>query len=218
MLKSLFSIFLFSAATLTVVAQNFTFDPSNEYYGTLEMDMYTEHYMYIGHDLQDSAYITWRLVENTCPEEWDIQACDYQHCYTGLPNYGNMNGVAAGGQGYLRMIVNPFLTPGLGMLHFLIYPTGEPLNYTDAYYYLQTTVLSAENTEGVLESAVVRTNEILYSGPISGELFLYSVNGKRLLSVAVNSQTERISLESFPAGVYLLQSPTGKTFRISKPL
>ena len=218
MLKSLFSIFLFSAATLTVVAQNYTFDPSNEYYGTLEMDMYTEHYMYIGHDLQDSAYITWRLVGNTCPEEWDIQACDYQHCYTGLPNYGNMNGVAAGGQGYLRMIVNPFLTPGLGMLHFLIYPTGEPLNYTDAYYYLQTTVLSAENTEGVLESAVVRTNEILYSGPISGELFLYSVNGKRLLSVAVNSQTERISLQSFPAGVYLLQSPTGKTFRISKPL
>lgn len=218
MLKSLFSIFLFSAATLTVVAQNYTFDPSNEYYGTLEMDMYTEHYMYIGHDLQDSAYITWRLVENTCPEEWDIQACDYQHCYTGLPNYGNMNGVAAGGQGYLRMIVNPFLTPGLGMLHFLIYPTGEPLNYTDAYYYLQTTVLSAENTGGVLESAVVRTNEILYSGPISGELFLYSVSGKRLLSVAVNSQTERISLESFPAGVYLLQSPTGKTFRISKPL
>jgi hypothetical protein len=218
MLKSLFSIFLFSAATLTVVAQNFTFDPSNEYYATLEMDMYTEHYMYIGHDLQDSAYITWRLVENTCPEEWDIQACDYQHCYTGLPNYGNMNGVAAGGQGYLRMIVNPFLTPGLGMLHFLIYPTGEPLNYTDAYYYLQTTVLSAENTGGVLESAVVRTNEILYSGPISGELFLYSVSGKRLLSVAVNSQTERISLESFPAGVYLLQSPTGKTFRISKPL
>jgi hypothetical protein len=174
--------------------------------------------MYIGHDLQDSAYITWRLVENTCPEEWDIQACDYQHCYTGLPNYGDMNGVAAGGQGYLRMIVNPFTTPGLGMLHFLIYPTGEPLNYTDAYYYLQTTVLSTESSQGVLETAVVRSNEILYSGPISGELFLYSVCGKRLLSVAVNSQTERISLESFPAGVYILQSPTGKTFRIAKPL
>ncbi|MFM7726055.1 MAG: hypothetical protein ACKO7B_05105, partial [Flavobacteriales bacterium] len=48
-------------------AQNYTFIPGSEYYGTLEMDMYTEHYMYIGHDLQDSAYITWRLVENTCP-------------------------------------------------------------------------------------------------------------------------------------------------------
>ena len=218
MLKSIFSIVFFATAAVPFLAQNYTFDPGSEVYGTLEMDMYTEHYMYIGHDLQDSAYITWRLVENTCPEEWDIQACDYQHCYTGLPNYGDMNGVAAGGQGYLRMIVNPFTTPGLGMLHFLIYPTGEPLNYTDAYYFLQTTVLSAENTEGVLETAVVRANEIVYSGPISGELFLYSVSGKRLYSVAMNSQPERISLESFPAGVYILQSPTGKTFRIAKPL
>jgi hypothetical protein len=218
MLKSIFSVVFFAAAALSVLAQNYTFDPGSEVYGTLEMDMYTEHYMYIGHDLPDSAYITWRLVENTCPEEWDIQACDYQHCYTGLPNYGNMSGVAAGGQGYLRMIVNPFTTPGLGMLHFLIYPTGEPLNYTDAFYYFSTTVLNAQEAQELSESAVLNRNEIVYSGPISGELFLYSISGKRLLSVAVNSQTERISLESFPAGVYMLQSPTGKTFRIAKPL
>jgi len=218
MLKSIFSIVFFATAAVSVLAQNYTFDPGSEVYGTLEMDMYTEHYMYIGHDLQDSAYITWRLVENTCPEEWDIQACDYQHCYTGLPNYGDMNGVAAGGQGYLRMIVNPFTTPGLGMLHFLIYPTGEPLNYTDAFYYFSTTVLNTEVISGQSESAFIHSNEIVYSGPISGELFLYSVSGKRLYSVAMNSQTERISLESFPAGVYILQSPTGRTFRIVKPL
>jgi hypothetical protein len=217
MLKSLFSIVLFSAATLCVVAQNYTFEPSSEVYGTLEMDMYTEHYMYIGHDLQDSAYITWRLVENTCPEEWDIQACDYQHCYTGLPNYGDMNGVAAGGQGYLRMIVNPFSTPGLGMLHFLIYPTGEPLNYTDAYYYFQTTVLNTGNTPDLFESVVVRTNEISYTGPIFGQLFLYDISGKCLSVSTINAATHSISVESIPAGVYLLKAPTGHTFKISKP-
>jgi len=205
------------ASVIAVEAQNYTFDPGSEYYGTLEMDMYTEHYMYIGHDLQDSAYITWRLVENTCPEEWDIQACDYQHCYTGLPNYGDMSGVAAGAQGYLRMIVNHFLTPGLGMLHFLIYPTGEPLNYTDAYYYLQTTVLSTESTEGVLETAVVQSNEILYSGPISGQLFLYDISGKCLSVATMNATSQVISLESLPAGVYVLKAPTGHTFQIAKP-
>jgi len=217
MLKSLFTIACMVASVIAVEAQNYTFDPGSEYYGTLEMDMYTEHYMYIGHDLQDSAYITWRLVENTCPEEWDIQACDYQHCYTGLPNYGDMSGVAAGAQGYLRMIVNPFLTPGLGMLHFLIYPTGEPLNYTDAYYYLQTTVLSTESTEGVLETAVVQSNEILYSGPISGQLFLYDISGKCLSVATMNATSQVISLESLPAGVYVLKAPTGHTFQIAKP-
>jgi hypothetical protein len=217
MLKSLFTIACMVASVIAVEAQNYTFDPGSEYYGTLEMDMYTEHYMYIGHDLQDSAYITWRLVENTCPEEWDIQACDYQHCYTGLPNYGDMSGVAAGAQGYLRMIVNPFLTPGLGMLHFLIYPTGEPLNYTDAYYYLQTTVLSTERVEGVLETAVVQSNEILYSGPISGQLFLYDISGKCLSVTTMNATSQVISLESLPAGVYVLKAPTGHTFQIAKP-
>jgi hypothetical protein len=217
MLKSLFTIACMVASVTAVEAQNYTFDPGSEYYGTLEMDMYTEHYMYIGHDLQDSAYITWRLVENTCPEEWDIQACDYQHCYTGLPNYGDMSGVASGAQGYLRMIVNPFLTPGLGMLHFLIYPTGEPLNYTDAYYYLQTTVLSTESTEGVLETAVVRTNEILYSGPISGQLFLYDISGKCLSVTTMGATSQVMSLESLPAGVYVLKAPTGHTFQIAKP-
>jgi hypothetical protein len=216
MLKSIIPI-IFIASTNAVLAQNYTFYPGTEVYATLEMDMYTEHYMYIGHDLPDSAYITWRLVENTCPQEWDIQACDYQHCYTGLPNYGNMSGISAGGQGYLRMIVNPFTTPGQGMLHFLIYPTGEPLNYTDAFYYFTTTILNAEEAMGLPESAVFTKNEIAYKGPLSGELFLYSISGERLLSVVLNSPMAKISLESFPAGVYMLQSPTGKTFRIAKP-
>jgi len=215
--KSIFLIVFFATAAVSVMAQTYTFDPGSDYYGTLEMDMYTEHYMYIGHDLQDSAFITWRLVENTCPEEWDIQACDYQHCYTGLPNDGDMNGVAAGAQGYLRMIVNPFTTPGVGMLHFLIYPTGEPLNYTDAYFHFSTTVLSAESDQILSESTIVRSNEIVYSGPASGQLFLYDMTGKCLSVSSKNASTHAISIESFPAGVYVLKAPTGNTFQIVKP-
>jgi hypothetical protein len=173
--------------------------------------------MYIGHDLQDSAFITWRLVENTCPEQWDIQACDYQHCYTGLPNDGDMNGVAAGAQGYLRMIVNPFLTPGLGMLHFLIYPTGEPLNYTDAYFHFATAVLSVDSDRHLPESVIIRSNEIFYSGPISGELLVYDVTGKSFSVSKMNSTTQSILMETWPAGVYILRTPTSRTFRIAKP-
>ncbi len=198
-------------------AQNYTFDPGSEYYGTLEMNMYTEHYMYIGHDLQDSAYITWRLIENTCPDEWDIQACDYQHCYTGLPNFGNMNAVAPGGQGYLRMIVNPFLVPGSGMLHFLIYPTGEPTNYTDAYYYFNTTLVNTETVLIDTESALFQSNEIIYAGPISGDVFLYDANGKCVSIANKTTPAQCVSMENLPSGMYFLRAPTGRTFRIVKP-
>lgn len=216
MLKTIFFIVFFAAAQFAVLAQNYTFDPSNEYYGTLEMDMYTEHYMYIGHDLPDSAYITWRLVENTCPTEWDIQACDYQHCYTGLPNYGNMNGVAAGAQGYLRMIVNPFLTPGVGMLHFLIYPTGEPLNYTDAYYFLNTTVTHLIGAADQIEQVTVASNEIVYSGASAGVLKVFDVSGKCMLVTTIGAHSSHISIDTLPSGIYLLSTPSGNTFKICK--
>ncbi|MFM7234218.1 MAG: T9SS type A sorting domain-containing protein, partial [Flavobacteriales bacterium] len=121
------------------------------------------------------------------------------------------------GQGYLRMIVNPFSTPGSGMLHFLIYPTGEPLNYTDAYYYLQTTVLNTENASPEVESAIVRANEIMYAGPTQGQILLFDYSGKCVSVSALNTVTQSISIESLPAGIYLLKAPTGNTFRILKP-
>jgi hypothetical protein len=203
--------------SLSCACQNYSFVPGAEYYGTLEMDMYTEHYMYIGHDLQDSAYITWRLVGNTCPVEWDIQACDYQHCYTGLPNFGNMSGVAPGGQGYLRMIVNPFLTPGSGMLHFLIYPTGEPLNYNDAYFFLNTTLLSVSPQVSQPESVITQSNEILYTGPMLGYVYLYDVSGKCIATEFMTESTHRISIGDLPGGMFMLKTPTGSSFRIAKP-
>jgi hypothetical protein len=202
--------------SLSGMAQQFSFVPSSEYYGTLEMDMYTEHYMFIGHDLQDSAYITWRLVENTCPGEWDIQACDYQHCYTGLPNYGNMSGVAAGGQGYLRMIVNPFLIAGSGTLHFLIYPTGEPLNYTDAYFHFSTTLVNTGSAQIDSESVVAHSNLIRYSGPTSGEVALYDANGKCLVSIIKTDSSLSLPIDHLPCGLFFLRTPTGRTFRILK--
>jgi hypothetical protein len=217
MLKSIIVTASVIACNLLATAQNYSFVPGAEYYGTLEMDMYTEHYMFIGHDLQDSAYITWRLVENTCPEEWDIQACDYQHCYTGLPNYGDMNGVAPGAQGNLRMIVNPFLTPGSGMLHFLIYPTGEPLNYTDAYFFFNTTALSISPRLNELESVITQSKEILYTGPMMGPVYLYDVSGKCIASEFKTESTHRISMSDLPGGMFILKTPTGNSFRIAKP-
>jgi len=217
MLKSIVISVFAMALSLYGAAQNYSFVPGPEYYGTLEMDMYTEHYMYIGHDLQDSAYITWRLVGNTCPTEWDIQACDYQHCYTGLPNYGDMNSVAPGAQGNLRMIVNPFLTPGSGILHFLIYPTGEPLNYTDAYFFLNTTLLSVEPQREDIESIITQSNEIVYTGPMLGTLYLYDISGKCVATSCMNASSYRIPLNDLPAGIFILKTPTGNSFRIVKP-
>jgi hypothetical protein len=185
-------------------------------FGVLEMDMYTEHYMYIGHDSPDSARITWRVIENTCPEGWDIQACDYQHCYTGLPNDGDMNPVPSGDQGYLRMIVNPFLIAGTGMLHLLIFPTGQPLNYVDAYYYFNTTALSTAQSANDESSIIVLANEIVYTGPILGPIQLYSIDGEMIQQEMMQQPSVRMNLDGLAAGSYVLRLPSGACHKFTK--
>jgi hypothetical protein len=216
MLNSIFTTAFFVSASLWLSAQNYTFSPSNEVFGVLEMDMYTEHYMYIGHDSQDSARITWRVIENTCPEGWDIQACDYQHCYTGLPNDGDMNPVPPGGQGYLRMIVNPFLIAGTGMLHLLIFPTGQPLNYVDAYYYFNTTALNSNQTVKDASTLVVLANEIFYTGPILGSIQLYSIDGEMIQQEMMQQPSVRMNLDGLAAGIYVLRLPSGASHKFTK--
>ncbi len=216
MLKSIFTTAFFVSASLWLSAQNYTFSPGNEVFGVLEMDMYTEHYMYIGHDSPDSARITWRVIENTCPEGWDIQACDYQHCYTGLPNDGDMNPVPPGGQGYLRMIVNPFLIAGTGMLHLLIFPTGQPLNYVDAYYYFNTTALSTAQSANDESSLIVLANEIVYTGPILGPIQLYSLGGEMIQQEMMQQPSVRMNLDGLAAGIYMLRLPSGACHKFTK--
>ena len=204
------------SASLWLSAQNYTFSPGNEVFGVLEMDMYTEHYMYIGHDSPDSARITWRVIENTCPEGWDIQACDYQHCYTGLPNDGDMNPVPPGGQGYLRMIVNPFLIAGTGMLHLLVFPTGQPLNYVDAYYYFNTTALSTAQSANDESSIIFLANEIVYTGPILGPIQLYSIDGEMIQQEMMQQPSVRMNLDGLAAGIYMLRLPSGACHKFTK--
>ena len=216
MLNSIFTTALLVSASLWLSAQNYTFSPGNEVFGVLEMDMYTEHYMYIGHDSPDSARITWRVIENTCPEGWDIQACDYQHCYTGLPNDGDMNPVPPGGQGYLRMIVNPFLIAGTGMLHLLIFPTGQPLNYVDAFYYFNTTALSTAQSANDESSIIVLANEIVYTGPILGPIQLYSLDGDMIQQEMMQQPSVRMNLDGLAAGIYVLRLPSGACHKFTK--
>jgi hypothetical protein len=216
MLNSIFTTALLVSASLWLSAQNYTFSPGNEVFGVLEMDMYTEHYMYIGHDSPDSARITWRVIENTCPEGWDIQACDYQHCYTGLPNDGDMNPVPPGGQGYLRMIVNPFLIPGTGMLHLLVFPTGQPLNYVDAFYYFNTTALSTAQSANDESSIIFLANEIVYTGPILGPIQLYSIDGEMIQQEMMQQPSVRMNLDGLAAGIYVLRLPSGACHKFTK--
>ena len=200
------SLLILSLVTMMCDGQNYTFTPGSEVYGVLEMDIYTEHYLYVNHESPDSAHITWRVVENTCPDGWDIQLCDFQHCYTGLPNTGNMSAVAPDGQGYLRVIVNPSTMAGSGMLHFLIFPTGEPLNFQDAYFYFTTTLVDIQTPALLDESFCINSTELIYSGRKFGQIELWNLDGQRMKTERVYPGQNHIAIAEIPAGCYIMRT------------
>ena len=209
----LFWITLFVSTLGSACAQTLTFLPSADYQGLVDWDMYTEHYVYVGHDAVDSAYVSWRVIENTCPSGWDFQLCDWQHCYSGMPNTGNMNAIPSGGQGYLRLIVNPYLIPGEGIVHFWVFPTGDMDAYTDVYVHLGTPLSVSE--ESRIPYVTATSESIRFHEITTGTASLYNLCGQCVLTAPIAPQT-CLDWSFLPQGMYVLHAPELRT-TILKP-
>lgn len=195
----------------------FSFTPSGEYQGVLEMDMYTEHIVYVYHDSADSLDITWRVIENSCPEVWDIQMCDWQNCYDGFPNTAEMNPVPPGGSGYLKLLVNPYTTAGTGIIHFWVYPTGAIENREDVYFYLNTTATNLTDGNSIPETLTVRSGEIQLTNSSNGLCSILDLQGRVVLTEPCISDIHEIGTTFLPAGMYVLVSPLGNRYTFLKP-
>jgi hypothetical protein len=205
--------------SVSAVAQDvdFSFSPTADYQGLLNMDMYTEHIVYVFHDSDDTLDITWRLIEDTCPEDWDIQMCDWNHCYDGFPNTAEMDPVWPGGSGYLKLLVNPYNIAGSGLVHFWIYPTGAIENREDVFFHFNTTATAVENAFVPTEQLFVRSNELQLNNTTAGNFSVIDIQGRVALANACTSDQCDISITALTAGTYIFISPKGNRFTFLKP-
>jgi hypothetical protein len=209
-------ILFFFLGYLSSSAQTFSFDPGDTYEAVLPMETYTDHYIYINHDSQDSAYISWRVIGNTCPEEWLISICDWADCYSYLPNTGDMLPVGPGQAGFTKLTMNPVSVPGTGMIHFWIYPTGAIEEHVDMIYYFSTELVGIDNTSNPM---------LIFPQPASSELHLigfpidqyelYDIRGNRVMTFQSYAYRHVLHLESMEPGLYLLINSQGDSFKIS---
>lgn len=197
-------------------AQNFTFDPGADYSSTLEMEMYTEHYIYVYHDLSDSAHISWRRIENTCPSSWDIQMCDWQHCYSGIPDFGDMNAVGVGNPGNIRLIVNPFNTPGSGFVQFWIFPTGNMDEHVDVFFYFETIITGNEVINEKTQMVYVFRDELVFSNDSHEVFTILNGTGVAVKSFTLSSENHHESIADLAPGVYFCNSTKGTSVKFIK--
>ena len=102
------------------------------------------------------------------------------------------------------------------MLHLLIFPTGQPLNYVDAYYYFNATALNSNQTDKGASTLVVVANEIFYTGPILGSIQLYSIDGEMIQQEMMQQPSVRMDLDGLAAGMYVLRLPSGACHKFTK--
>ncbi len=195
-------------------SQNFTFSPSDSHTATLEMDVYSEHQINVFHDLADTAFISWRVIEEEYPVEWDVQLCDWQHCYTYVPITGNMLGVPAGGSGYVRLLVNPMNMSGTGHIMIWIYPTGLMSEHVEIHFYFDTIIASLES-DIVNEECQIFVDENskmlnIVDAPI-GTMMIYTATGAELKPLHIYTQREVFDLSGFSQGIYIAITSDGRS-------
>lgn len=187
-------------------AQNFTFDPGGNYEATLPMETYTDHFVYVYHDSADSALISWRVVGNTCPEEWHISLCDWADCYSYLPNTGDMLPVAPEASGFIKLTMNPFMFPGEGYVHFWIYPTGHQEEHIDLFFHFNTEIVSVDEQSSLPAVYPNPFSTLINLNAPAGQNIRVTDTSGRIVFQELSSAGLPLSIgtEDWPAGIYFL--------------
>lgn len=195
----------------------FTFSPGDQYDGIATAEMYTEHVVYVYPNSEDIVNITWRVIGNTCPDGWDFQMCDWQHCYDGFPNTAEMDPVPSGGSGYLKLLVNPFNIGGSGDVHFWVYPTDSIEQRQDVVFHFNSTTAVADIPKGNVEEFRIVDQQLVISKTSPGEYLLFDLHGRVVAGASCIQDVLSIDLSALPVGIYVVLTPQRNCFKFLKP-
>ena len=129
-------------------AQEISISPTGNMTGTAELEEYNIFQVYLHNDTDEAINLSWRIVENTLPEEWNVTLCDNVNCYGILPQSADLDPIAAADSAIMKIDVNPELVTGQGILRFFINETGSPNPYKELIFDINTGVTSTQDLLG----------------------------------------------------------------------
>jgi hypothetical protein len=138
-------LFVFLAPCFSAFGQ--TFFPVGDPVHIQEMapEQANEAFIYFDNPSGDTLRLRWRRLEVNKPDAWDIDLCDYGTCYIGIPSNSDMSFVHDTIQPYLKLIVQPGVTPGTAWLWFRVYELDNEDNFQDVYFSLHTPGVTASD-------------------------------------------------------------------------
>lgn len=201
---------------IPVFGQTFFPAPGPQVEKETPFELATECYLFFENPGGDSLQLRWKQIEVNTPASWNIDLCDYGLCYTGIPASGLMNTIADTAQAYLKLIVQPGSSPGVGWLWFRVWENGNPSNFQDVFFGLYTPGLTA--VSGLPQAKVE-----VFPNPGTDFFYVKNPSATALPARIVNStgqtiwsgilpaqQGQEVSCARWPAGPYYLNI-RGKT-------
>lgn len=210
MSRSFICFFLLFSFTVSA-QQTFSFDPGGTIADQAAFDEYSVYQIDIVNETEDTLQLTWRLIEKTFPEGWEISLCDNVACYGGLPDSNDFYPIFDDNNGFIKLVVNPFQITGTMEFVFLIFPTGQPDDYEEMRFTINAGETTSTNNP-VLESIEVWPNPVHNNARIKNKsnhqlsVRLTDMTGKVIESFDVASQDQKeINTTFLESGAYLLQ-------------
>lgn len=187
------------------LSQDFSFSPGPVLDGQMDVDGYGLHQIDILNETEDTLWLTWRMIGNTMPDEWDVNLCDNVICYGVMPTMADMNPVAPDSAAFIRITTYPGNVAGSGQLLFWIYKTGFSESHSTIAFNLSAgiTGISEREKSGIRVFPNPTTGPLRIAIP-EEEPFtwtLYDALGR----ISRRGQRPDLDLSALPKGNYWLQ-------------
>lgn len=210
MKKIYFALFLMLHSSLALMGQTYTFAPDTVLEVQAQLEQYNIFHIYIENETSDPLQLSWRIVENTLPEEWETTLCDNNECYGILPNYGDMNPFGADEQAFIKLDINPHQYQAEGLIRFRIYPTANPSDYKIITFYISSLLSGTDEPRDVFPVFGPNpANDVLwFSGTAEKQtLHLWNGQGQLLKTLSLEARLPYLlDLSDLPKGAYWLSN------------
>lgn len=206
---------LFFALQLAQAQSSYSLNPGNYVSGTVDpSDPNATLFLEITMPNISGATLNlhWDRVVYDVPAGWTVAMCDYQACTPTVGTGRTMEPIPAGGEGLIKLTVQPNQIEGMGTVSFRIYNVDLTSDEDTITFDIASLVGLDEYDLGSTVAYYPNpTSDFLHLSALSGSLGegtarLYNVCGAEVMSAAVAATpSAMLDLRALPAGVYTLR-------------
>jgi hypothetical protein len=215
-MKIIFHFFILSATLWAIspaFAQNYVLSPNDTLIVHTTLDnLEVANFTQI-HQGTDSLYLSWQKISKDSPSDWAISLCDIGHCYTNLPDTGNMYAIPASDDGLMSLHVTAHST-GTAVIRYALWDATQS-GHIDTLTWIVNATLSAIEQEEKPFSAMYVAQEQLYIEGVSAKyqhIQIVSMQGEILFSSAITAERFVQDISFLSKGIFCVMLMGKDTF------